>query len=398
MKNIFTLFFLFCLALTSFSQGRQSIKFTGSLEKTPTKDLGADFSADQRQGEAPLLVQFSDESTGQPTSWEWHFGDGNSSTEQHPNHLYEEEGLYAVSLTISDGTSTATREKENYIQVNNQPEICDTLNYPLDGQITYYTAFDNQQNYIGYVSGNNGYADLAKAQYINEYGQHTHLKGILADFAIATHENATPEDIRFSVWAPIAPNMGPGNELAWVDLPLSSIKEDVDANRPTYVAFDQELAISGSFFIGFSLPVMEGDTLACYTNTDGDAIANRAWELWSDYQWTTYSDPQSWLLQIDNAIFPVVCTKENAISEQEFISEISLYPNPASNWFAIKSQQFQESPLQVELYNLTGSKVKSKSLYSSQDRFELTDLPTGIYYARIQSGQLTTTRKVSIKR
>lgn len=46
------------------------------------------------------LVSFKDESTGEVESWEWSFGDGETSQEQHPIHMYKEAGHYVVMLTV----------------------------------------------------------------------------------------------------------------------------------------------------------------------------------------------------------------------------------------------------------------------------------------------------------
>ncbi len=46
------------------------------------------------------LVAFQDESTGKITSWKWDFGDGETSTEQHPQHSYKEPGKYVVVLWV----------------------------------------------------------------------------------------------------------------------------------------------------------------------------------------------------------------------------------------------------------------------------------------------------------
>ena len=45
-------------------------------------------------------VHFKDATLGNPNYWLWNFGDGNSSTEQHPIHIYEYAGSYDVSLTV----------------------------------------------------------------------------------------------------------------------------------------------------------------------------------------------------------------------------------------------------------------------------------------------------------
>lgn len=47
-------------------------------------------------------VNFVDRSTGNPTSWNWTFGDGTSSTQRNPIHTYPAAGTYTVTLTASN--------------------------------------------------------------------------------------------------------------------------------------------------------------------------------------------------------------------------------------------------------------------------------------------------------
>lgn len=47
-------------------------------------------------------MQFTDTSTGNPTSWLWDFGDGQSSSQQNPSHTYAAAGPYSVKLTVSN--------------------------------------------------------------------------------------------------------------------------------------------------------------------------------------------------------------------------------------------------------------------------------------------------------
>ncbi|MDD2472567.1 MAG: DUF6345 domain-containing protein [Methanoculleus sp.] len=62
----------------------------------------ADFTASPTSGAAPLTVQFTDMSTGSPTSWAWDFGDTGTSTDQHPTHIYSSAGTYTVTLNVSN--------------------------------------------------------------------------------------------------------------------------------------------------------------------------------------------------------------------------------------------------------------------------------------------------------
>jgi PKD repeat protein len=77
-------------------------------------EIHADFTALPLAGNYPVNVQFADASTGPVSSWLWDFGDGESSTDQNPIHLYTKVGVYSVSLTV-DGPDTKTRT--NYIEV-----------------------------------------------------------------------------------------------------------------------------------------------------------------------------------------------------------------------------------------------------------------------------------------
>ncbi len=77
----------------------------------------AQFTATPTAGLAPLTVQFTDLSTGGPTSWLWTFGDGNTSTDQNPQHTYTTAGTHTVTLTASHPYDSDTETKTAYITV-----------------------------------------------------------------------------------------------------------------------------------------------------------------------------------------------------------------------------------------------------------------------------------------
>jgi len=77
----------------------------------------AEFSATPTSGIAPLGVTFTDQSTGDITSWSWDFGDSGSSSAQNPSHTYCTPGTYDVSLTVSGDGGTDDEAKQDYITV-----------------------------------------------------------------------------------------------------------------------------------------------------------------------------------------------------------------------------------------------------------------------------------------
>ncbi|WP_321417777.1 PKD domain-containing protein [uncultured Methanomethylovorans sp.] len=75
------------------------------------------FTANVMSGAVPLTVYFTDHSTNTPTSWAWNFGDGQTSTEQNPNHMYVAVGTYTVSLNATNIGGSNTTTEDNLITV-----------------------------------------------------------------------------------------------------------------------------------------------------------------------------------------------------------------------------------------------------------------------------------------
>ena len=86
----------------------------------------AEFQANPISGDAPLEVTFTDLSTlgaSDIIEWDWDFGDGNTSSDQNPIHIYQNEGFFTVSLTVTDGNYISdTETKTDYILVGIEPE------------------------------------------------------------------------------------------------------------------------------------------------------------------------------------------------------------------------------------------------------------------------------------
>ena len=76
-----------------------------------------DFVAAPTSGQAPLVVEFADRSSGDVSAWLWDFGDGATSSEASPSHEYAAAGRYTVSLRVSGASGSATRSAQDLVQV-----------------------------------------------------------------------------------------------------------------------------------------------------------------------------------------------------------------------------------------------------------------------------------------
>lgn len=93
----------------------------------------ADFSATPTTGNAPLSVQFSDDSdpgSAPVTERVWDFGDGTTSTAKDPVHVYEQPGIYTVSLTVTTEAGTDTEGKAEFVTAD--PDVSFTLTPATD--------------------------------------------------------------------------------------------------------------------------------------------------------------------------------------------------------------------------------------------------------------------------
>lgn len=80
--------------------------FVATLARRPTLSITAGST-----------VQFTDTSTGSPTSWLWNFGDATTSTSQNPTKTYSTPGTYTVTLTATNAGGSDGETKTGYIVV-----------------------------------------------------------------------------------------------------------------------------------------------------------------------------------------------------------------------------------------------------------------------------------------
>lgn len=92
-----------------------ALPLVGSCSK-PAAPI-ARFSGQPTVGGAPLEVQFTDQSTGEVTSWRWNFGDGNISTQRSPLHTYNDPGSFTVFLEVTGPGGSNRTTRTHYIIV-----------------------------------------------------------------------------------------------------------------------------------------------------------------------------------------------------------------------------------------------------------------------------------------
>jgi len=82
--------------------------------------LDIEFSASRATAKDGEGIFFESRVAGgfSPYSYEWNFGDGNTSTDSHPTHAYRSSGTYTVTLKVTDDKGNiASKERKDYITI-----------------------------------------------------------------------------------------------------------------------------------------------------------------------------------------------------------------------------------------------------------------------------------------
>lgn len=274
---------------------------------------------------------------------------------------------------------------------------CRTLHYPLAGTLTLYRMQES-----GYLSGNNNYDDLAKADFFTKDSTTEYVVNLGVRIG---YISGSTGNITFCIWD--NDNGVPGQLLGSKSVPLTTvmshlfIEQDPAMNSPhqsynrTYICdFNNGIPVSGDFFAGVILP--SSSEIAIVTNTDGDG-ANTGWEMNNDSTWSSYTD--TWGISLTNAIFPHLCDNQssNGIIENDFDNNISIYPNPTTGNTIIEFKEPVTNSIDIKIYDMTGKMLfVEKSLSDNKINIDLQHFPNGLYFIAIQTPEKIITRKITL--
>jgi len=363
----------------------------------------ADFYGSPTSGTPGTTVQFTDQSTNSPTSWSWNFGDPgsgglNTSTAQNPTHTYNSVGAYTVTLTATNGTGSDSETKTNYININTSggPANCDTAWAPFEnGSFVIYSSQSG-----GYVAGNNGYGDKAKAQKFSPVYSPAYINDIIVWFGAKKYTSGNPASaVSINVYnmngAGVTTagnvNNAPGTILGSGTVPISLI----DTTGLMLITLPSTVTVSAPFSIGVDFTTLSaGDTVGIVSTTDGDAgSAELSWEKWSDNVWHTLLE--AWPLDIDLGLIPIECDQlpVGIVSTIE-ANDFYVYPNPSDNILNVVADMNKLSTLTI--IDISGQVIYRADIHNRLTTIDVSQYAGGIYFAQLSSSDKIKTLKFII--
>ena len=124
-----------------------------------TCSITADFSA----SDSMLIISFINTSIN-ATSYYWDFGDGATNTAQNPTHTYSADGLYTVTLTVSNGCgSTSTIQTINVQSTRLNQHTTDNI------RLKVYPNPFRERTVFNYSIGKVSHVELIIHSYTGQY-------------------------------------------------------------------------------------------------------------------------------------------------------------------------------------------------------------------------------------
>lgn len=252
----------------------------------------------------------------------------------------------------------------------------------------------------GYVTGTNGFGDLAKAQEYPAPSQPSTISGMIV--FVGAKEGTTA-----SVTANLyelngngtdesgSTNQAPGTVLASTTKTLSRVDT---SGFYTEFEFTNPVAWSSSYAVGLDFSSFgNNDELGIVSTVSGDANgAELSWEQWSDGNWHTIQSAWSQNDDLDMAIFPLVCSQNVTGVEMLAKDAFSLFPNPNNGTFAIVNASQINGVMTV--YDVLGQEVNTQTINGeSVIDVDLSVVRKGVYIVSIEAENGRWTNRVVVQ-
>ncbi|HWR84037.1 MAG TPA: PKD domain-containing protein [Candidatus Deferrimicrobium sp.] len=354
----------------------------------------ADFSGVPTSGTAPLAVNFTDLSTGGPSSWAWTFGDGGSSTLQNPSHTYTTAGTFDVTLTATNACGSNLNTKTGYITVAAPPQQCDDF---ADGDIS------NWLNKLGTWTATGGYmkgsSNTTNARTTSPFGSYS-TATIDVDVRMNTGRNQRNARVVFGYVDGSNYRFVEGDDVnnRW------RIYERVSGSNIVRLTVNQTVNTAQWYHVqvvaasnGLVTMKVDGVTLGSYQF----AAAQNG--LVGCGFTKSNSDFDNFCVGASAGAAPFVSEDEPLARPATVPDEFALrqnYPNPFNPTTTIEFSLPGASDWTLAIFNVLGQEVKRFAGHGDAGTqtvtWDASDQASGVYLYRLVAGELAATRKMML--
>ena len=346
-------------------------------------------------------VTFTDNSTGSPTTWNWTFtgGSPSSSTSQTPPAItYANAGTYTVSLYVSDGSTNDTETKVNYITVS-PPSSGFSLDFEACSDFS--TDFSPWTvNDVGgvqdYSMGDYDFTGEDDSQAFVAFNPSQTTPTASGDAELQPHGGS-----RFGACFNEVTASAPNNDwLISSQLQLGT-SSSIDMWVKTYTdqwGFERyKVGVSttnndpGSFTFVSSGSYEEAPAAWTQRSYDLSAYDNQ-----SVYIGINCVSNDAFVFMIDDIEINTTGTSIDGIKDE--VQNISIYPNPASDYINVVSS-FSGENMQITFTNMIGEIidfVTYNNFSAGEYKIDMSKFDAGIYYININADNKVISEKITL--
>ena len=382
-------------ALTSSVAGRNNLWTTSNLAATGADGnvnlCKADFTVNKTSICVGELLQFTDGTYNAATGWSWTFQNGTpaTSTAQNPQVSYDTPGIYTVTLTATDGTTTQTETKTQYIHVlpkfgylpfletfENYTDLSNTPNWEIV----------NPTDFISFQIGTTGLSS-AKSAYLNNYNSNGSQSDELISAAVdlSSITSSATLSFRFSYRKKATAN-------------FESLK--VYLSKDCGVSWAQRKTLTGSQLSTIVVPspwipaTPEDWTTVHMTNVTS--------EYWVDnFRYKFKFDGNGGNnLYLDNINIYAGSPSDNVVSgidETLQMNGVNLYPNPADEEVTLSFSSINTQAITVAIQDVFGKTIQSHNILAQNGSnlvfLDTQKLAAGTYFVSLINGGTPVTIK-----
>ena len=377
-------------AIVSSVGGRSNIWTPANLALTgadvePTL-CSAQFSAPRRSICVGETIDFHDETYNAATGWTWTFAGGTpaNSTTQHPSVTYNTPGVYTVTLSATDGTSTDGETKTDYITV-----------LPAGTSLPFFEGFENMANLTGSRwlvdnPGNNnkwevtntaGHTGTQSAKLAN-YGQPAENIDELISFPVDLSGVNSTDGVTLSFRYAYRKRNADNDDYLKVFL-SSDCGQDWELRKTMHNSTLSNEVITSNW-----TPALADWETVHMTN-----VTASFWESNFRFKFRFESDGGNNIF-IDDINIYAGDPSDNIVlgtDENELFQNVNLYPNPADEEVNLRFTVAAGQTVTVAVTDLMGNVIQHHTINANQGTnlvlLSTNELAAGMYLVRLNEGQ-----------
>ena len=357
--------------------------------------LTADFSASKQSVRAGELVTFFDQSSGIPVSWSWTFNGGTpgSSVLQNPVGIrFNSIGTFDVTLTISDGTNSVSETKQDFITVTGFPS---SMSMDFDSLADFTTDFESWITYD--VGGGNTYG-IDGIVFPGEGSPMSYICFNPGNTIPPLENMVAHSGEKLGCSFASMPPKNPNNK--WLISPKLSLGTGptlefwVQTYNKLYGLEKFNVAVSTtnsnpSSFTPLTISPEEAPDI--WTRRSYDLSAYSGQDVYIGFQCVSN---ETFIFMIDD----ISITSTSGVGDGGVVTDIHVYPNPASETLTVKFSRTGNEAVSLELVSAFGQTVTSLKIPGDQlqTSIKVAGLSPGLYTLVVTRNDRTTVHKITV--